>query len=358
MCFFLCVSVSVSIKKTTQNTQDWSGQVHFKLGWHLSLWTLKLWHELFLSWGSNFTCVWKNYNVGLGQITNTIMIVCFQAQACSCLLLRDGSDLVVKRRIDPIKAWQNEKTLAFIVVVLTGTFQLVVLYVGAIYSRYSSSQPQIPKIHLIAYFTSADACLGDEFENYCFIKSISSLEEAYVWGRICIDRSLTLTSRQCLPPSLSSPQLDTRRPKFWLPGSWPGCLRECMQMATAHHEHFAQRWARRVRRPSSCFDWGSSFVLEVSQLMRDCSGDKDTTTQNEPKKKPIFKMVWFLQLLLYPVEINFRMTYWSNTLRILTELDSVLLFLHVDLIPLVFLITLPFPQTSGVLTSPVKCACF
>lgn len=251
------------------------------------------------------------------------------------------------------EAHRSNKSMAFTVVVLTGTFQLVVPYVGSIYSRYSSSQPQIPKIHFIAYFTSADACLGDEFENYCFIKSISSLEEAYVSGRICIDRSLTLTSRQCLPPSLSSPQLDTRSPKFWVPSSWPGCLRECMQMVTAHHEHFAQRWARRVRRPSSCFDWGSSFVLEVSQLMRDCSGDKDTTTQNEPKKKPIFTMVWFLQLLLYPVEINFRMTCWSNTLRILTESDSVLLFLHADLIPLVFLITLPFPQTSGVLTSPV-----
>lgn len=40
-----------------QNTQDSGGHVLFKFEWHLGLWTLKLWHGLFLSWGSNSTCV-------------------------------------------------------------------------------------------------------------------------------------------------------------------------------------------------------------------------------------------------------------------------------------------------------------
>lgn len=37
--------------------------------------------------------------------------------------------------------------------------------------------------------------LSDKFENYCFIKRILSLKEAYVWGVFALtDTSLTFTS--------------------------------------------------------------------------------------------------------------------------------------------------------------------
>lgn len=71
---------------------------------------------------------------------------------------------------------------------------------------------------LIANFTSANVCLSDEFENYCFIKRILSLKEAYVWGRICIEWYISHTRipRQCLLSSRSPHLGSTLLPKFGL----------------------------------------------------------------------------------------------------------------------------------------------
>lgn len=60
--------------------------------------------------------------------------------------------------------------------------------------------------HLIANFTSANACPGDESENYGFIKRILSSEEAHVWRRICLDWHISHNSAAVLllTPHLSS----------------------------------------------------------------------------------------------------------------------------------------------------------
>lgn len=64
---------------------------------------------------------------------------------------------------------------------------------------------------LIANFTSANARLGDGFENYRFIKRILSLKEAYVWGRFRIGRRISHTR-----VALGSAARET--PKYGLPG--------------------------------------------------------------------------------------------------------------------------------------------
>lgn len=158
-----------------------------------------------------------------------------------------------------------------------------------ILSRNSSSQPQTSHkmfSFLIANFTSANACPCDEFENYCFIKRILSLKEAYVWGRICIDWYISHTPISALFVAARSPHLSSTPPQIWT-----------SRLLTRMEVSVCSNWelyiictlftyeTRRARQPTSCFEWGSSFVLEVSQLMRNCSGGTKTQQHRTSQKE-------------------------------------------------------------------------
>ena len=81
---------------------------------------------------------------------------------------------------------------------------------------------------LIANFTSANACLGDEFENYCFIKRILSLKEAFVWGRTRLDWYISHAHVPALLVAafaLLTSTLTPLCPNLVFPASWQGRLR-------------------------------------------------------------------------------------------------------------------------------------
>lgn len=71
-----------------------------------------------------------------------------------------------------------------------------------------------------------------------------------------------------------------------------------MQIEIAHHVQFVHLQTRQVRQPSSCFDWDSSFVLQVRQLIRNCMKDKEATMCSKLGKKISWCVISFSELLL------------------------------------------------------------
>lgn len=127
--------------------------------------------------------------------------------------------------------------------------------------------------HLIANFTSANACPGDESENYGFIKRILSSEEAHVWRRICLDWHLAHVCCCCaaasdlLPYSIQVGHPGRRR--VWERAS-------VCKLETVHHLRFVYLLYKQHKWGSLflswlrfCFcNWSPPFKEELNQRQR------------------------------------------------------------------------------------------